>query len=256
MADPPLSSVVNWSGVGAASPEAYGSSSPIMDPLAKALISAATLPKRAIEGAAAYQPGSGSIPDATIGPALEAAMLPMGTGAVAGVPVRAGEQVLGAGPIRAYHGSPHDFDKFSIDQAYSPKGALNFTRDKEIAQHYATDQGKIYDVNLNIDPDHVLQMEKPFSEQSDFVKTALASLGKTNASAKYPVSEDLWSVHPHQIGDLGVKAIQYPSGVEGGQMLVFDDKLIDILKKYGIAGTVPTASAAFGTASQQGRSGT
>jgi hypothetical protein len=33
-------------------------------------------------------------------PALEAAMLPMGTGAVAGVPMRAGEAVLGAGPIR------------------------------------------------------------------------------------------------------------------------------------------------------------
>lgn len=33
-------------------------------------------------------------------PLLEAAMLPMGTGAVAGVPMRAGEAVLGAGPIR------------------------------------------------------------------------------------------------------------------------------------------------------------
>jgi hypothetical protein len=33
-------------------------------------------------------------------PMVEAAMLPMGTGAVAGVPMRAGEAVFGAGPIR------------------------------------------------------------------------------------------------------------------------------------------------------------
>jgi hypothetical protein len=61
-----------------------------------------TLPQRAIEasaqdvqhlGEADYQPQA-------IGPALEAAGLPMGTGAIAGVPVRAGEAVLGAGAIR------------------------------------------------------------------------------------------------------------------------------------------------------------
>lgn len=37
-------------------------------------------------------------------PVMEAAMLPMGTGAIAGVPVRAGEAVLGAGPIRKIGG--------------------------------------------------------------------------------------------------------------------------------------------------------
>lgn len=56
-------------------------------------------------------------------PTMEAALLPMGTGAVAGVPMKAGEAVLGAGPIRAYHGSPHDFDRFDLSKIGTGEGA-------------------------------------------------------------------------------------------------------------------------------------
>jgi hypothetical protein len=82
--------------VGGAMPESYGANAPIMDPLAKAVMSTATLPQRAMESSAnmvrtgQYDPA----------PILEAAMLPMGTGAIAGPPMRAWEAVLGAGPIR------------------------------------------------------------------------------------------------------------------------------------------------------------
>src|SRR5207342_2800679 len=50
----------------------------------------------------------------------------MGTGAVAGVPMRAGEAVLGSGvvrPIRAYHSSPHDFEKFDASKIGTGEGA-------------------------------------------------------------------------------------------------------------------------------------
>lgn len=67
---------------------------------------------------AAWQPG-----DEMRGAALEAATLPMGTGAIAGVPMRAGEAVMGAGPIRAYHGSPHDFDRFDLSKIGTGEGA-------------------------------------------------------------------------------------------------------------------------------------
>ena len=42
---------------------------------------------------------------------------------MSGAPVGAGEAVLGAGPIRAYHGSPHDFDAFSMDKIGTGEGA-------------------------------------------------------------------------------------------------------------------------------------
>lgn len=75
-------------------------------------------------------------------PALEAAMLPMGTGAVAGVPVKGAEAVLGAGPIRAYHGSPHDFDRFDVSKIGTGEGAqiyghgLYFAENPAVAESY------------------------------------------------------------------------------------------------------------------------
>ena len=78
-----------------------------------------TLPQRAIQNSqfaldtGNYDPG----------PTLEAATLPMGTGAIAGVPMRAGEAVVGAGPIRAYHSSPHDFDRFDLSKIGTGEGA-------------------------------------------------------------------------------------------------------------------------------------
>ena len=75
-------------------------------------------------------------------PGFEASMLTMGTGAVAGVPMRAGEAVLGAGPIRAYHGSPHDFDKFDLAKIGTGEGAqayghgLYFAENEGIARNY------------------------------------------------------------------------------------------------------------------------
>ncbi len=101
MADSSLSSLFNpYAGVSAAMPEASVSPDrPPPDVLLHSLASMFTLPQRAIEGAAQYRPGSGEVSDATIGPILEAAMLPMRAG-VSGVPMRAGEVAFGAGPIR------------------------------------------------------------------------------------------------------------------------------------------------------------
>jgi hypothetical protein len=57
----------------------------------------AHIPERAFQSSEAMRGGYGYEP----GPILEAAALPMGTGAMAGVPVKAGEHVLGAGAIRS-----------------------------------------------------------------------------------------------------------------------------------------------------------
>jgi hypothetical protein len=61
-----------------------------------------------------------------------------------GAPVRtaAGEAVLGAGPIRAYHGSPHDFDRFDLSKIGTGEGAqayghgLYFAENPRVAEEY------------------------------------------------------------------------------------------------------------------------
>lgn len=120
----------------AMSPETFA------NPAVKSAIgSLATLPQRVIENSQ-YSLGSGTYDP---GPTLEAATLPMGTGAIAGVPVRAGEAVLGAGPIRAYHGSPHDFDAFDMSKIGTGEGAqayghgLYFAENPKVAEGYRND---------------------------------------------------------------------------------------------------------------------
>jgi hypothetical protein len=55
-------------------------------------------------------------------PALEAAMLPWGSGAIAGLPLAAKETALGAGPIRLLHASPYDFEKVDLAKIGSGEG--------------------------------------------------------------------------------------------------------------------------------------
>lgn len=285
----------------------------------------ATLPRRAIENSqhsldtGTYDPG----------PTLEAAMLPMGTGAIEGAPVRAGETVLGAGPIRAYHGSPHDFDKFSMDKIGTGDGAqayghgMYFAENEGVAKAYrdalsgknmTLDGSKyntndpmhnaaavldkfngdreaalkwldgsrimkptydalksgaelpkvsrpshMYEVNINADPEHFLDWDKPLNQQHPRVQDALA---KHDPDMYHPLGGDydateLGQSIYHRLNSQGKTDIlkQSAPGIkyldqgsrgagEGSRnYVVFNDKLIDILKKYGIAGAAATTMA-------------
>lgn len=103
-----------------------------------------TLPQRALQGAAQYRPGSGdkANADAAVGPATETALTVMGGSGV--VPRGAGELRMG---IKAYHGSPHDFDAFSMDKIGTGEGAqayghgLYFAENPAVAAEYKTRLG-------------------------------------------------------------------------------------------------------------------
>ncbi len=190
-------------------------------------------------------------------PAVEAAMLPMGTGAVAGVPVKGAEAVLGAGPIRAYHGSPHDFDRFDLSKIGTGEGAqayghgLYFAENEGTAKSYRDalskpvptvngrvqaagvgkfnivddfgiqagpfptyeearrsmmhNTGKMYEVNINADPAHFLDWDKPLSGQSDAVKQAL----KLGELPQKPSSEEAMAIF-RRARELGVPAHSLP----------------------------------------------
>jgi hypothetical protein len=327
-------------------PETYA------NPLVKGLMSSlATLPQRAIQNSQQslntgnYDPG----------PTLEAATLPMGTGAIAGVPMRAGEAVLGAGPIRAYHGSPHDFDAFSMDKIGTGEGAqaygngLYFAENEGTAKSYrdtlsqdkdrildnggrlppwvantmesknpiAIDDvrktfqnriaeaeeeaktssqpwlypgkiqglkdvakaiedhaggvplkppGRMYEVNINADPEHFLDWDKPLSEQHPSVQQAFAheASDKVGSEAYHGLQDALISnkimpnapsdvrlqtlqaQHLQQAGIPGIKYLDQGSrgaGEGSRNYVVFNHDLIDIMKKYGIAGLTPPAAA-------------
>jgi len=100
----------------------------------------AGLPQRAFEASEERRAGGEYDP----APAVETALNVMGTGAIAGVPVKGAESVLGAGIIRpkpligGYHGtgSPTDFTEFQLPPKTHDLG-IHSTIDPNVAAQYA-----------------------------------------------------------------------------------------------------------------------
>jgi hypothetical protein len=133
--------------------------------------------------------------------------------------------------------------------------------------------GRMYEVNIKADPDQFLDWDVPLQAQSERVKQAvepalrqiaaemgqgasaeklaqLEAMGLGNIAARLqPKTIDPWSVdtgtvareYSHRLREAGIPGIRYKDqgsrGAEGGtsNYVVFDDKLIDIVKKYGLA---------------------
>jgi hypothetical protein len=260
--------------------------------------------------------------------------------------------------IRAYHGTPHDFDKFSLDKIGTGEGAqayghgLYFAENEAVAKDYrdtladdyfetpegkiwspdslehlnlrvmmrkdgdvdaalarandllpkASDltrdmlqgdiaalnrlkatggltkktSGKMYEVNINADPEHFLDYDRPLMDQPH-IRQALGmpesiAPWETLTNEQYNAAADQLGFHiPPHVDDLskvtgehfmeakprqgygrpedrmkaaGIPGIKYldagsRTGGEGSRnYVVFSDEIIDIVKKYGIAGAL------------------
>ena len=185
--------------------------------------------------------------------------------------------------IRAYHGSPHSFDKFSSDYIGTTTGEAAFSRghnfaDEKTAKVYRdtlAPTGHMYEVNIRAPEEHFLDWDKPLSEQSPYVQKALNDAGITKGTLDAdPTGADLHTMLRSGIGMVDKEGgLFYPGGkakrtdVQTVQMLrdagipgmrhhgdsyvVYDDSIIDILRKYGIAGLIAGGGAAAGTQGQQ-----
>lgn len=88
--------------------------------------------------------------------------------------------------IIAFHGSPHDFDRFDITQIDYSDGCktygygLYFAERESVAQWYQEYdrevKGSIYKVRIKVDPEQLLDWDKPLNEQSPFVKAGLQKI--------------------------------------------------------------------------------
>jgi hypothetical protein len=103
--------------------------------------------------------------------------------------------------IRAYHGSPHDFEKFDVSKIGTGEGAqayghgLYFAENPKVAESYKgtvpnglspwnirnawtpaelpSGKGKMYEVSIKAHPDEFLDWDKPLSEQHPKVREAI-----------------------------------------------------------------------------------
>jgi len=163
--------------------------------------------------------------------------------------------------ITAYHGSPHDFDRFDIRKIGTGEGSqeqglgLYFTDNPTVAKGYQEElsaggggSGRLYEVSLKADQDDFLDMEKAWSAagQSPQVGRALKSL--FGDREYYDDSLAALMNTPdgiRKLAESGIPGIRYrgygPEGSSGRPVnyVVFDDRLIEITKKMGIAVPIP-----------------
>lgn len=176
------------------------------------------------------------------------------------------------------------YGKFSDPAGYEAQKLYNEMMDKR-----ANAKGSMYQVKINADPEHFLDWDKPLSEQhpniqqayekflqSDLAKEADDSLrgyisgkkgeyanpnGKSFYGAAYEgTGPKIGMSEREQVTDAlkgyGIPGIKYlDAGSRNGvgnssNYVVFDDSIIEILKKYGLVGLLG-GGAAMGASQQQ-----
>ena len=159
----------------------------------------------------------------------------------------------------AYHGSPYNFDKFTLDNIGTGEGAqahgygLYFALDKKTAEGYKnnSDNSKLYTVD--IPNDNVMLFEdKNFKEQSKEVQNSINKLLKDKSldidiinDIKENIKDNSYTGKDfyNSFNDLtfketsellnkyGIEGIRYKGAIDGECAVVFNDKSIDILEK-------------------------
>lgn len=173
--------------------------------------------------------------------------------------------------IRAYHGSPHSFDEFRLAKMGSGEGAqtygpgLYFAEVEDVARLYrdkltpAGQSGGMYEVRINADPNDFLDWDAPMSAQPKAFLDAIddvTSWKTKRARGEDPLFKDygyafIQSLEGNkELSKSGVPGLRYldeQSRKNGGgsrNYVLFDDSLIDVLRKYGLAGLMAMAGGA------------
>ena len=151
--------------------------------------------------------------------------------------------------IRAWHGSPHDFDKFDINKIGTGEGAqgqghgLYFASDKPSAQWYADTygggSGKLYETQINADPRDMLDWNINLGDMHPAVKERVRAVipdapWDESGMALYARAKQLYGsdeAASRALRKAGVPGVRY-QGQRGVNYTVFDDNLIDIRGKH------------------------
>lgn len=229
--------------------------------------------------------------------AVGAALMPSGAQAgpvsklISGIGKNAPDVMRPSG-IRAYHGSPHDFERFDMNRIGTGEGAqsyghgLYFAENPSVADSYKnmyvpnntiagrlgfapamvqdkSIKGQIYEVNINAKPEEFLDLDRPLAQMGSAVRDRLANArlahpeahagqsgGQIYESARIVPGEyrDPLAVSK-TFRDAGIPGIKYldrgsrPAGGANVQnptsnYVLFDDSLVDIMRKYSLPGMV------------------
>ena len=148
-----------------------------------------------------------------------------------GMPAAAGNFLADEfGGMKLYHGSPNDFDKFSMDYAGTTTDsgqlgrAIYGSTDPNVADRYP----KKYEIDADIKNPLKLAMPDWRTGKQKVITDALGLPSDT--PSKEIAEEAMRRGYDSAVLDYS------PAGYPQQEVAVFDDKLISIVKKYGLAG--------------------
>ena len=170
------------------------------------------------------------------------------------------------------------------NQTYASGGGGSNLYDNAIARLQRLDPsqvkpaGSVYQVNINADPEQFLDWDKPLSEQSPHVQQNLADVlryhkvplnnnagGETTGGQMMGYLQSRFGndVDPaSELSDNNIPGIKYldqgSRGAGGGgtrNYVTFSDDMIDILKKYGLAGALAPVGAGAAALQVMGQPG-
>lgn len=156
--------------------------------------------------------------------------------------------------------SADDYEKFVSNYDRQLVG-LQRIRD-QIKHEKAKTAGHMYEVNIDADPNSLLDWDKPLSEQPKGVKRAVKDVGVDTAD--WVKGGDIYEYIGNHVGnhvnsDVAVSELLRKNKVPGIRYLdagsrakgdgsrnyvMFDDKLVKIIRKYGLAALLPAGAYA------------
>lgn len=119
--------------------------------------------------------------------------------------------------------------------------------------------GHMYEVNINADPEHMLDWDKPLSEQHPLVQDAWQKSGLPNNAPQSGVAPtvgdelskaSLVTSGSTALANAGIPGIRYldrgsrGSGQGTRNIVAFNPENIEIMRKYGLAGLMAGGTAA------------
>lgn len=161
-------------------------------------------------------------------------------------PIPATPPPLPAPSIRAYHGSPHDFERFDLSKIGAGEGnqawghGIYVAENPKVSAEYRPPGGRSYEVNVRADPEHFYSWDLPPEQQGQVVRDALAKTGIDTAEKLAVAADDPAAIA--KLRDAGVAGFKYldkgsrAAGKGTHNYVLFRDDIIDIVKKYGWAG--------------------
>jgi hypothetical protein len=156
--------------------------------------------------------------------------------------------------------SPYAKNGFSFPDAYGKEVKFSRADFENLLDEFYAGEGRMYEVNIDANPDDFLDYDAPLSKQSPKVREAAEKElrryygsqfdGQVGNTSRRPLGELLDDAdrdqvrRASQLKEAGIPGIKYldagsrSAGDGSRNYVVFDDKLISIVKKYGVAALV------------------